>query len=169
MGEVLGNLVDSLLERRDHLRFRWYRFRQRATPEWVIYSLVLSVALGLGVFVSIAATRGDSDVTLASAPGADLALLTDAVVTRTITRDGKVQRVVRYRTKRGEIVYATVSGPGSTVALPGRTLVETRTRFATRTITRMLTQTATQMVTVTQEPVTVTETVIVTVTQPPTP
>lgn len=98
----------------------------------------------------------------------DLALAPGDAVTQTIMVNGKAKRVIRYRTKRGDVVYATVSGSGRTIALPGRTLLERQTRTATRTVTRTITQTATEVATVTETlPVTVTVVETVTVTVPP--
>lgn len=165
----MGKLVDELLRRWDYLSWRWHRFlRQRASPEWIIYSLVLGVALALGLFASIAATRGSSEPTANVSSREGLALAPGEAVTETITVNGKAKRVIRYRTKRGDVVYATVSGSGRTIALPGRTLLERRTQTATRTVTRTVTQTATEVAVVTETlPVTVTIVETVTETVPP--
>jgi hypothetical protein len=156
----LGNVVDKLLDRCDYLRRQWYRLRRRRSPDWILYSLALGVALALGVFTSVAVTRGAApDSTVADSRDA-LRLVTDDAVMRTITRKGKTRRVIRYRTKAGDAVYETVLGRERTLVLPGQTLRETRTEVDTRTITRTITKTATEIITVTQiETVTVTETV----------
>jgi hypothetical protein len=169
-GRVVSNLFDDLLDRWDRLRRRRYRPRLRGARSVTLYSLALGVALALGVFASLAASRASTDSTEADfRTGLDSG--TGETITQTITRNGKTQRVVRYRTKAGLIVYETLPGRQQTLLLPGQTFQETQTQVDTRTITK----TVTDVVTVTEPPVTVTNTVTVietvtqTVTEPASP
>jgi hypothetical protein len=151
---AVRKVVDDLLERGDDLRWKVHELRDRAFLGPIISVLILGVALAVGLFVAIIATRGPSDYTTAAgfryAPGP----VTGDVVTRTVARDGKTRRVIRYRTRKGGVVYKR-----------GRTLYETQTQVGTKTIASTVTQTATEVITVTEiEPVTVT--VVETVTEP---
>jgi hypothetical protein len=157
-------VVEKLLDRWDYLRGQRYRLRRRGYRAWILFSLVLGVALALGVFAALAATRASSDPTAADA---GVALRSGGeVVTQTITRNGKIRRVVRYRTKAGGVSYRTLPGGERRVVLPGQTVHETRTDVDTQTIVRTVTDVVTVVNTVveTQPPVTVTETVTETVT-----
>jgi hypothetical protein len=148
---AVRKVVDDLLERGDDLRWKVHELRDRAFLGPIISVLILGVALAVGLFVAIIATRGPSDSTAAAgfryAPGP----VTGDVVTRTVARDGKTRRVIRYRTRKGGVVYKK-----------GRTLYETQTQVGTKTIASTVTQT--EAITVTEiEPVTVT--VVETVTE----
>jgi hypothetical protein len=145
-------LVDKLLARGDDLRWKVHELRDHAFLGPIISVLILGVALAVGLFVAIIATRGPSDSTAAAgfryAPGP----VTGDVVTRTVARDGKTRRVIRYRTRKGGVVYNN-----------GGNRDVTQTQVGTKTIASTVTQT--EVITVTEfEPVTVT--VVETVTEP---
>jgi hypothetical protein len=160
-------VVEKLLDRWDYLRGQRYRLRRRGYRDWILFSLVLGVALALGAFASLAATRGSSDPTAADS-GVALRSEAGEVVTQTITRNGKIRRVVRFRTKAGGVSYRTLPGGERRVVLPGQTVHETRTDVETRTIVRTVTDVVTVVNTVVEiQPVTVTETVTETVTTGP--
>jgi hypothetical protein len=158
-------VVEKLLDRWDYLRGQRYRLRRRGYRDWILFFLVLGVALSLGVFAALAATRGFSDPTAADSR---VVVRSEAgeVVTQTITQNGKIRRVVRYRTKAGGVSYRTLPGGERRVLLPGQTVHETRTDVATQTSVRTVTDVVTVVNTVVEiQPVTVTETVRETVTE----
>lgn len=154
----MRDVIDDLLDRFAEFRYRrWRRGRFWISGEAITLLLVVGTLLTLGIFTATIATRSSSgDVGLSYAPNSD----TREAVTQMITREGKTVRVIRRRTKAGEVVFETVSGrgttlPGRSVTLPARTVRDTRTlTVTTREIT---TVTAIQPVTVTVfETVTVT-------------
>lgn len=144
----MRNVIDDLLDRFADFRYRrWRRGRFWISGEAITLLLVVGTLLTLGIFTATIATRSSSgDVGFSYAPNS----VTGEVVTQMITREGKTVRVIRHRTKAGEVVFETVSGrgttlPGRSVTLPARTIHETRT-VTTREIA---TVTAIQPVTVT--------------------
>jgi hypothetical protein len=120
--------------------------------------LVVATLLTLGILAATAATP-PSYVGVGSpfAPNS----VTREVVTQMITGEVKTVRVIRRRTKTGQIVLETVSSagttlPGRSVTLPARTVRETRTRTVTTheitTVTAIQPVTVTVVETVTVEP-----------------
>jgi hypothetical protein len=146
MRNVIADLLDRFADFRDR---RWRLGRLWISGEAITLLLVVGTLLTLGIFTATIATRSSSGgVGFSDAHDS----VTGGLVTQMITREGKTVRVIRHRTKAGEVVFETVSGrgttlPGRSVTLPARTVRETRTlTVTTREIT---TVTAIQPVTVT--------------------
>jgi hypothetical protein len=158
-GEGFGaqRFIADLLDRfADFRSRRWRRGRLRISGEAITFLLVVGTLLTLGILAATAVTRSSSAyVGVSYAPNSG----TTEVVTQTITRKGKTLRVIRRRTKAGEVVFETVSGRGITLAgrsvtLPARTIHETRTvtKHEITTVTAIQPVTVTVFETVTVAP-----------------
>ena len=163
MREIIANVRNYLLERRDDLLDRFYALRYRAESRFrstdlhIAYALALGALLGAGVLAATTMASSNDETTYAAQPSAARVSSSSGsdVVTVTVKRQGRTVRqgwtVRLVRTTRlvRERPGTTVRGLGTTVrsfvTLPARTIRETHT-VTTREVA---TVTATQQVTVT--------------------
>jgi len=107
------------------------------------------ILMGLALFalgsLGVATAVTTNDLPDASAPGSTVQRTlngeTQSGVVETVTEDGEVKRVIRWRTKDGEIVTDTVAGPtryrtvaGEEIFLQGPTVHDTHTVHETHTV-----------------------------------
>ena len=124
----------------------------------LIFTVLLIACATLGAFGALALTRDDK----AQASEALLLRTQNGSVQTgeiaTVTEDGRVRRVIRWRTKEGKVITDTVTGPTSYRTAAGKRVF---VAGPTSTVNQTRTSTVNQTRTVTTPGPTVTETVTV--------